>query len=270
MSKFIRQCIQTFFLLLSLTTCMAQSALDSLGFKANTSSSARDSTSTGYPDSLKFKANTSSNTAQTACCARVNVVPSTVSNCCSRLRIDEGCTVRSIKVVVSNGVFTSLNWNCNPAPINVAGLSTYTLIPASSCKSFDISACTKGTGKGIIVIDYVVTFLDGSVCRKTDTPKCPCVVTPCYAYKISGTTVNFDASTSTSNYPISSYHWDFGDGTTGTGVNSAHTYQKQGSYNVCLTVFATNNPTTGGGCNMKICKVIGVASTAPQSGKTCP
>ncbi len=31
-------------------------------------------------------------------------------------------------------------------------------------------------------------------------------------------------------------HWDFGDGTTGTGVIMEHTYASEGEYNVCLTV----------------------------------
>jgi len=50
-------------------------------------------------------------------------------------------------------------------------------------------------------------------------------------------TVVFDASKSTDNRGIASYSWDFGDGTTGTGVMpAAHTYTGCGSYVVKLTV----------------------------------
>ena len=50
-------------------------------------------------------------------------------------------------------------------------------------------------------------------------------------------TVVFDASGSTDNRGIASYAWDFGDGTTGTGVMpAAHTYTACGSYIVKLTV----------------------------------
>jgi len=50
-------------------------------------------------------------------------------------------------------------------------------------------------------------------------------------------TVVFDASSSTDNRGIASYSWDFGDGTTGTGVMpAAHTYTGCGSYVVKLTV----------------------------------
>jgi PKD repeat protein len=42
---------------------------------------------------------------------------------------------------------------------------------------------------------------------------------------------------------INSYAWDFGDGSTGTGVNPYHTYDTAGTYNVSLTV------TDSGGLN---------------------
>lgn len=49
--------------------------------------------------------------------------------------------------------------------------------------------------------------------------------------------VSFDASYSSSpNGSIVSYNWDFGDGTTDTGVNPLHTYYYAGTYAVILTV----------------------------------
>jgi len=50
-------------------------------------------------------------------------------------------------------------------------------------------------------------------------------------------TVIFDASNSTDDRGIASYAWDFGDGTTATGVMpDPHTYTESGSYIVKLTV----------------------------------
>jgi PKD repeat protein len=63
--------------------------------------------------------------------------------------------------------------------------------------------------------------------------------------------------------PIATYAWDFGDGSTGTGVNPTHTYAQPGSYQVKLTVTDSggltdsttrsvrlrNNPQNGGGNN---------------------
>ncbi len=47
----------------------------------------------------------------------------------------------------------------------------------------------------------------------------------------------FDGSASTApGSTISSYAWDFGDGTTGTGVKPSHTYSAAGNYQVKLTV----------------------------------
>jgi PKD repeat protein len=52
----------------------------------------------------------------------------------------------------------------------------------------------------------------------------------------SSAVVTFDASASTDNVGIINYAWDFGDGTTGAGVEATHTYTKEGTYNVTLTV----------------------------------
>ena len=49
-------------------------------------------------------------------------------------------------------------------------------------------------------------------------------------------TVTFDARTSTDNYGISSYLWDFGDGNSGNGETTTHIYSASGNYTVTLTV----------------------------------
>jgi hypothetical protein len=54
-----------------------------------------------------------------------------------------------------------------------------------------------------------------------------------------GQTVVFDGSTSTSpsNNPIDEFVWDFGDGTSGSGVTVTHAYARAGTYPVTLTIF---------------------------------
>ena len=52
--------------------------------------------------------------------------------------------------------------------------------------------------------------------------------------------VTFDASASTDpNNNIATYAWDFGDGTTGTGVNTTHQYTTEGTFTVTLAVTDT-------------------------------
>lgn len=52
--------------------------------------------------------------------------------------------------------------------------------------------------------------------------------------------VSVDASASSDpDGPIASYAWDFGDGTTATGVSASHTYNNAGTFNIVLTVTDT-------------------------------
>ena len=51
-----------------------------------------------------------------------------------------------------------------------------------------------------------------------------------------GASVAVDASASTDDGSIASYAWDFGDGKTGTGRTSSHSYAAGGTYSVRLTV----------------------------------
>ena len=53
---------------------------------------------------------------------------------------------------------------------------------------------------------------------------------------LQGATVTFDASKSNDNEGIVLYSWDFGEGTSRTGVTVTHTYSNLGTYAVTLTV----------------------------------
>ncbi|MGC4104184.1 PKD domain-containing protein [Ferruginibacter sp.] len=65
------------------------------------------------------------------------------------------------------------------------------------------------------------------------------------------TTVNF-RDTSSAYFGITSRQWDFGDGTTGSGINVSHTYTTSGTYTITLTVNGNS------GCNDVVTKQITV------------
>ncbi len=58
-----------------------------------------------------------------------------------------------------------------------------------------------------------------------------------------GRAVTFDGSGSTAGGQITSYTWDFGDGTTGNGARVDHTYANAGTYTVGLTVTSSTGQT---------------------------
>jgi PKD repeat protein len=58
-----------------------------------------------------------------------------------------------------------------------------------------------------------------------------------------GRSITFDGSHSTPGGQITSYAWDFGDGTTGSGATVSHAYASAGSYTVGLTVTSSTGQT---------------------------
>ena len=81
------------------------------------------------------------------------------------------------------------------------------------------------------------TFTDGFTIHRGDPP--PNVApTAAFTSSSSGLTATFDGRTSTDpDGPITSYSWDFGDGTpAGSGAQPSHTYAAADTYQVTLTV----------------------------------
>jgi PKD repeat protein len=159
-----------------------------------------------------------------------------------------------------------------------------TSVAAKSAVIFDASASTPGNGSASIT-GYAWTFGDGgSASGRTathtfgdpgtfnvtltvtndrgltaSTSQAVTVSggngpTPAFTFSPTEPRINeavfFNGATSTAGagHTITSYRWDFGDGATGTGVTTSHTYAVAGSYTVSLTVTdeAGQSATSGG------------------------
>ncbi len=82
---------------------------------------------------------------------------------------------------------------------------------------------------------------------------------------VPGETIQFDSSGSTGD--IASYAWDFGDGTTSTEPNPAHTYQVPGTYTAQLTLTGQDNTTNTSTVAIAVAEpaepLVAVASATP-------
>jgi PKD repeat protein len=84
-----------------------------------------------------------------------------------------------------------------------------------------------------------------------------------FTYSAEYLVVSFDASSSSDpDGNIVSYAWNFGDGTTGSGISPSRTYTAAGAYSVTLTV-TDNEGATG-------TKAQNVTVTSPPSGGNNP
>lgn len=108
------------------------------------------------------------------------------------------------------------------------------------------------TAAGSYPVSLKVTDNDGATATTTQTVvvTAPANVAPTAAFTSTptGLQVAFDGSTSTdSDGTVASYAWNYGDGATGTGKTSSHTFATGGTYTVTLKVTdnqgATNTAT---------------------------
>jgi len=97
----------------------------------------------------------------------------------------------------------------------------------------DLTTHLYGVG-GTYVVDLTITDSCGQSVNLTDTILICEELIPAVVYSQSQFTVNFDASVIPG---ATSADWDFGDGTTGTGLTPAHSYSGSGTFAVDVTVY---------------------------------
>ncbi len=96
-------------------------------------------------------------------------------------------------------------------------------------------------GNAIYLSNSDVGFIGGSTLNVDNVPLATFTAT-----QAGSATFNFNASGSVpfhSNQSISTYAWSFGDGSAATGIAPSHTFAGPGTYNVQLTVTASNGLT---------------------------
>jgi quinol monooxygenase YgiN len=116
----------------------------------------------------------------------------------------------------------------------------------------------KATSAASSTVNRVLSFKDLQV---IDPVAPPANQSPVAAFtsSVSGLKVSVDGSGSSDpDGSVASYAWDFGDGKTGTGATTSHTYDQAGSFTVKLTV------TDNGGVSASKSATVEVSAPAAQ------
>ena len=145
------------------------------------------------------------------------------------LEIGESKSIDSITAYYIDSGSTVLN----PSYCNYSSSSKHAIVDSVGT----ITGVSKGSATiTISYTDVEITKTDGiNIFVKIELPKAVINVTPSSS-GYAPFTVSFDASNSTDISGIKSYDWNFGDGSTGTGMTTNHTYNNPGTYIVTLTV----------------------------------
>jgi PKD repeat protein len=182
--------------------------------------------------------------------------------------------VPTFTVEGSDGVYLK-GWILGPSGVSVeTGRSVRASVNAANMRMWVVMAVGKGaapeaeiTGSGlqaqVRLGDRVLSF-DGGANRIVSTPAEAWPMPAFSAVPTGGIVplaVAFDASASSAGTGGGSlsYHWDFGDGHTATGVAASHTFQAPGTFTARLTV------TNASGQSGTATRLIHVGNTPPNA-----
>ncbi|GGD05294.1 fibrinogen-like YCDxxxxGGGW domain-containing protein [Nocardioides daphniae] len=156
----------------------------------------------------------------------------------------------------------TLTWNPVTDP---AGGVRYELLRDDRTVAFTTEAGTQLTVPRVVGGRYFVRAVDrkGNVSASSPVLVMPAEVpnqapVAAFASTTKDLTVDLDASTSTDDRGVTSYAWTFGDGESGTGATTSHTYAAGGSHEVTLTV------TDAQGLTSSVSRTVEVKAPDPQ------
>ncbi|MEM6318670.1 MAG: T9SS type A sorting domain-containing protein [Bacteroidota bacterium] len=145
--------------------------------------------------------------------------------------IEDKKTVLGVNGTVTNGVCgekgsVTLNWTGDRDPYTISWTGAATGSIATNAMSQKIDGLKNGT------YNFTVTGFDGCTGQYQATiNNSGTAVKAGFTFSINAKTLTF-ANSSTAG----TYAWDFGDGKTSTETSPTHTYENNGTYNVCLQV----------------------------------
>ena len=176
--------------------------------------------------------------------------------CGYSLKDANGIVISSVAIgSMTAGITYQGSANCSapcPAPVPLfSSTDTYLSVDFDASAStgtdltydWDFGDGNTGTGDltthlysvgGTYVVDLTITDSCGQSVSLTDTILICEELIPAVVYSQSQFTVNFDASVIPG---ATSADWDFGDGTTGTGLTPSHSYSGSGTFAVDVTVY---------------------------------
>ncbi len=117
--------------------------------------------------------------------------------------------------------------------------------------SYDWTFGDGGTGTGVTATHiysasntYTVTLTITDTIGQTGSASKSVIIldnppVAAFTVSVSGYTASVDASTSTDDFGITDYAWNWGDSTNGAGKTATHTYSAPGTYSITLTVTDT-------------------------------
>lgn len=174
---------------------------------------------------------------------------------------DDACPLNGSQIF--SYCITVVNVTVDAGPdqtISCGSLATITAIgnTSSGIITYQWSNGVTGTSQQVGPGTYTVTATNGQ-CTATDDITVSPAAGPTAAFNsqpfcLPNATVFTDNSTMTGGGAITSWLWDFDDGTTSTQPDPSHLFASAGVYNVCLTVTSANN------CTSTVCQTVSVES----------